>query len=62
RVGGFDVWQTSLKNPEFHSFVNSCGGLGIKVEKVKDLKPALAKALKHKGFSLVEVMTDAELI
>ncbi|MCH9664588.1 MAG: Rieske 2Fe-2S domain-containing protein [Gammaproteobacteria bacterium] len=62
RVGGFDVWETSLNNPVFSDFVNSCGGLGIKVTKVKDLAPAIARAMKHKGFAMVEIITDAALI
>lgn len=62
RAGNWDVWQTSLHNPNFADFVNSCGGLGIRVTNKKELGPALKKCLKHKTFSLVEIMADVELI
>ena len=29
RAVEFDVWQTSLQNPNFAEFVTSCGALGI---------------------------------
>lgn len=61
RVGGFDVWQTSLHNPNFADFVNSCGGIGVRVDQSKDVGPTIAKALKQPGFSLVEIMADANL-
>ncbi len=62
KAGNWEVWQTSLHNPNFSDFVNSCGGLGIRVTNKKELTSALKKCLKHKTFSLVEVMADVELI
>ncbi|MCH7517798.1 MAG: Rieske 2Fe-2S domain-containing protein [Candidatus Dadabacteria bacterium] len=62
RAGNWEVWQTSLHNPNFADFVNSCGGLGIRVKDKKELTGALKKCLKHKTFSLVEIMSDVELI
>jgi pyruvate oxidase len=62
KAGNWEVWQTSLHNPNFADFVNSCGGLGIRVTNKKELAPALIKCLKNKTFSLVEIMADVELI
>lgn len=58
----WDVWQTSLYNPRFSDFAKSCGGLGIRVTKSEQLKDVLKKALSYKGFSLIEIVSDAELI
>ena len=62
KSANFDVWQTSLNNPNFSDFTKSCGGFGIRVEKVEKLQKALKEALSHEGFSLVEIMSDPDLI
>ncbi len=62
RAGGWDVWQTSLTNPNIADYITSCGGLGIRVEDKAHLEEALARALAFDGPATVEVMTDAELI
>lgn len=62
RAAEFDVWQTSLVNPDFASFVSSTGALGIKVTKASDLDEALDRLMKHDGPGTVEIMTDAMLI
>ena len=62
RAGEWRVWQTDLTNPDFAAFANSCGGLGLRVEKTADLQSALTRAISHKGPSLVEVITDVELV
>jgi len=62
RAGRLDVWQTALHNPSFADFASSCGGLGIRVGAGSELDPALRRALAHRGPSLVEVLTDPELI
>jgi thiamine pyrophosphate-dependent acetolactate synthase large subunit-like protein len=59
RGANFHVWQTSLVNPNFALYAESCGGLGIRVEKAEALRPALEKALAHDGPSLVEVISSA---
>ena len=56
------VWQTDLHNPQFADFVTSCGGLGLHVTQASELDTALPRAFQHKGFALVEVMTDALLV
>ena len=62
RAAEFDVWQTSLRNPNFSEFVNSAGGLGIRVTNAKDLDAAFERMLAHDGPATVEVVADAMLI
>lgn len=62
RAGSWDVWQTSLHNPDFSQFAENCGALGLRVTAVDQLEAALTKALSHPGPALVEIMTDVELI
>ncbi len=57
-----DVWQTSLHNPSFAQFAESCGALGLRVEKTADLDESLARALAHDGPALVEILSDAKLV
>ncbi len=61
RAGNFHVWQTELHNPNFARFAENCGGLGIRVEKEAELRPALERALAHTdGPSLVEIISSAD--
>jgi len=63
RAGEWEVWQTSLHNPDFRDFAESCGGAGFKVTEANSLRDALADALAVTGRpSLVEIMSDPELI
>lgn len=62
RASQVDVWQTSLSNPNFAKYAENCGALGIRVEKLKDLLPAMKKLNEHKGPALLEVITDVNLI
>ncbi len=62
RGGNWDVWQTEMHNPDFSKFAELCGAQGIRVTKTSELDAALAKALAHDGPSLVEIVTDVELI
>ena len=62
RAGEWDVWQTSLHNPNFAEYAKLCGALGIRVTGKDSLDDAIVEALGHDGPSLVEIMTDAELI
>lgn len=61
-AGGWDVWQTSLRNPDFAEFARSCGGHGARVEDAGDLEGAIREALAYEGPALVEIMSDPELI
>jgi len=62
RAGEWPVWQTSLHNPSFAAYANLCGGKGIRVKNAAKLDAALAEALQYDGPSLVEIITDADLI
>lgn len=62
KAAEFEVWQTSLVNPSFAGFARSCGGMGELVKTREELDAALAKAIAHDGPSLIEVITDAELL
>jgi len=62
RAGNWEVWQTSLHNPNFAEYANLCGAMGIRVTDVSELGSAIEKALNHPGPALVEVMSDAELV
>ena len=58
----FDVWATSLVNPDFAEYANGCGALGIKVTEQSQLKDAMAKVMAHDGPALLEVASDVKLI
>ena len=62
RAGNWDVWQTSLSNPNFAEYAELCGAMGIRVTQISELGAAIEKALNHPGPALVEVITDAELV
>ena len=62
RAGEWPVWQTDLHNPSFADYAVLCGGKGFKVDNASHLESALNEALAHPGPSLVEVITDADLI
>lgn len=62
RAGEFDVWATTLHNPNFSDYANSCGALGIRVEKKEDLEEAMKKVMEYDGPAMLEVMTDVSLI
>ncbi len=62
RAGEWDVWQTSLHNPDFSQFAELCGGRGYRVTDAAELSDALVRALAHDGPALVEVITDPLLV
>jgi len=62
RAGQWDVWQTSLVNPNFAEFARSCGAHGVRVEDDADLDAAIDNALAVRGPALVEIVTDALLV
>ena len=62
RAGEFDVWATTLVNPNFAQYAESCGALGIRVTQHGDLDRAMRKLIEHDGPGLLEVMTDVSLI
>ena len=62
RAGNWDVWQTSLQNPDFAEFAKLCGGEGWTVRKPEELDEVLPAALAAKGPALVEVISNADQI
>ncbi len=62
RAGRWDVWQTSLHNPDFSKYAELCGALGIRVTESAQLDDAITQALAHDGPAMVEVVADAELV
>ncbi len=61
-AGHFDPWQIDLHNPNFAQYAENCGGLGIRVTDAAQLDDAIQKALAYNGPSMVEVVSDPELI
>lgn len=62
RAGEFDVWQTTLSNPNFSEYVKSCGAWSKRVNSRKDLDASMKALFEQKGPALLEVMTDVSLI
>ena len=62
RAGDWHVWQTDLHNLSFAGFARACGGHGERVKPGDDLDAAIKRAISHSGPSLVEIISDAELI
>ncbi len=62
RAAHWDVWQTSLHNPDFAAFAELCGAKGFRVTELDRLDDAIRAALAHPGPALVEVVTDALLV
>ncbi|GAB2184416.1 thiamine pyrophosphate-binding protein [Roseibium sp. LAB1] len=62
RSGEWPVWETNLTNPSFAAFARLCGGHGHRVTDAAELKDAIADAIAHDGPSLVEIITDADLV
>lgn len=44
------------------AYARLCGGHGVKVTKAVELETEIAEAIAHDGPSLVEIITDADLI
>jgi pyruvate oxidase len=62
RAGGWDKWATDLVNPDFAAYAESCGGLGIKVNKKEELENATINLMDHPGPGLLEINSDVKLI
>ena len=62
RAANWDVWQTSLHNPDFAAFAELCGAKGFRVTELDQLDDAISAALAHDGPALVDVVTDALLV
>ena len=62
RAGEWEVWQTSLHNPNFAEYAKLCGGHGQRVMSVDQLDEAIQQALAFEGPALVEIIADPELV
>lgn len=62
RSGEWPVWETQLSNPGFAAFARLCGGHGHRVSEEAELSDAICAAIAYEGPSLVEIVTDAELV
>ena len=62
RAGEWQVWQTSLHNPDFAAFAQLCGAAGYRVATADQLADALAAGLAHPGPALIEVVADPLLV
>lgn len=63
RAGHFEVWKTTLTNPNFSEYARSCGALGFRVTEMgAELDDAMKAAFSHKGPAVVEIITDAALL
>ncbi|MBL4606127.1 MAG: Rieske 2Fe-2S domain-containing protein [Flavobacteriaceae bacterium] len=62
RAGEFDVWKTSLSNPNFSEFAQSCGAWGKRVENQDDLESAMKEMYSQSGPAVLEIITDVDLI
>ena len=62
RAAEWNVWQTSLHNPNFAAYAKLCGAFGERVTKPEKLDDAIKKALACEGPALVEIISDPDLI
>lgn len=62
RAGQFDVWKTSLSNPNFAEFAESCGAWGKRVSNQKDLESAMRELYERPKAAVLEIITDVNLI
>jgi len=62
RSAEYDVWQTSLRNPNFAEYAELCGAWGTRVTDAAELEGALREAIAKDGPATVEVMTDPLLV
>jgi pyruvate oxidase len=62
RAGEWPVWETDLHNPSFSAFADLCGGKGFQITQLDQIETTLSDALATSGPSLVEIVTDADLI
>jgi pyruvate dehydrogenase (quinone) len=60
KAAGLLEFGTNLENPSFAQVANSCGLLGLRVEKPEDVKGALQQALSHDGPALVDIIVNRQ--
>jgi len=62
RAGEFDVWKTSLSNPNFSEYVTSCGAWSKRLNHKDELNEKMKEFFAQEGPALLEVMADVNLI
>jgi thiamine pyrophosphate-dependent acetolactate synthase large subunit-like protein/nitrite reductase/ring-hydroxylating ferredoxin subunit len=62
REARYDVWQTSLHNPDFTAFAELCGARGFRVTRPEQLIDAVEAGIAHDGPSLVGIISDPLLV
>ena len=62
RAADMDVWQVSLHNPSFAAYAELCGGRGSGSSTASSSTGRWLEALAFDGPSLVEVVSDVELV
>jgi pyruvate oxidase len=61
-AGDLPVWQTSLVNPDFAEFANSCGATGICVGNNDDVDDGMRQLFSTDGPALLHLHCDPELV
>lgn len=56
------VMATTLGNPSFATIAQGFGGYGVRVTRNEDFRPALQTALAEQRFSVIEVMTNPDVL
>jgi len=61
-AGEFPVWHTSLVNPDWASYAQLCGAIGIRVNARSQLDAAMTELFAADGPALLCIEQDAELL
>lgn len=56
------VVATSLMNPDFTAWAQSCGAIAERIEATADFAPALQRALATQRLTIIELMIDCEAL
>jgi pyruvate dehydrogenase (quinone) len=57
KAGGFLDSECDLKNPNFADMANAMGILGVRIDRPEQMEEGIARALKHDGPALVDVVS-----
>jgi len=60
KASGFLDFATDLRNPDFAKIAEATGLLGLRAETPDQVEPMIARALKHEGPALVEVLVSRQ--
>ena len=53
-------FATKISNPDFVKLAESYGILGIRIERLQDIKPAIEKAFSYNGTVLIDFVVESE--